>query len=204
MDLKQLLIISLRRPSELPDLLSSFDKVKLNTVVEGAVFIAATTALLNSSLDRLIFKSSENALLLFENKSLSFLFSPFSMFAFELIFIITVMVSILFFSNFSNQKVGIEELGKNVLFLFLVTFVFKFIQVLFLFISFDLYYIFRFFEVLWFIWALSSVVSTLYKFKSVLLTAFLGAITVSLTMGFLFMMFVSIIQFLLLGDLPNV
>ena len=126
------------------------------------------------------------------------------MFAFELIFIITVMASILFFSNFSNKKIGIEELGKNVLFLFLVTFVFKFMQVLFLFISFDLYYICRFFELVWFIWALSSVVSTLYKFKSVLLTAFLGAITVSLTMGFLFMIFVSIIQFLLLGDLPNV
>jgi hypothetical protein len=126
------------------------------------------------------------------------------MFAFELIFIITVMASILFFSNFSNKKIGIEELGKNVLFLFLVTFVFKFMQVLFLFISFDLYYIFRFFELVWFIWALSSVVSILYKFKSVLLTAFLGAITVSLTMGFLFMIFLSIIQFLLLGDLPNV
>jgi hypothetical protein len=67
-----------------------------------------------------------------------------------------------------------------------------------------MYYIFRFIEVVWFIWALSSVVSTLYTFKSVLLTAFLGTITVSLTMGFLFMIFVSIIQFLLVGDLPNV
>jgi hypothetical protein len=203
MDFKQLLIISLRRPAELPDTLSSF-KVKLNTLVEGALFIAATTSLLNSSLDRLIFKSSESASKLLENNSLSFIFNPFSMFAFELIFIITVMVCILFFSNFSNQKVGIEELGKNVLFLFLVTFVFKFIQVLFLFISFDLYYIFRFFEVLWFIWALSSVVAILYKFKSVLLTAFLGAVTVSLTMGFLFMIFVSLMQFLLVSDLPNV
>ena len=126
------------------------------------------------------------------------------MFAFELIFIITVMVSILIFSNFSNQRVSIEELGKNVLFLFLVAFIFKFIQVLFLFISFDLYYIFRFFEVLWFIWALSSVVSILYKFRSVLLVAFLGAITVSLTMGFLFMIFISLIQFLLIGNAPNV
>ena len=203
MDFKQLLIISLRRPAELPDTLSSF-KVKLNTVVEGALFIAATTSLLNSSLDRLIFKSSESASKLLENNSLSFIFNPFSMFAFELIFIITVMVCILFFSNFSSQKVGIEELGKNVLFLFLVTFVFKFIQVLFLFISFDLYYIFRFFEVLWFIWALSSVVAILYRFKSVLLTAFLGAITVSLTMGVLLMIFISLMQFLLVGDLPNV
>ena len=203
MDFKQLLIISLRRPAELPVLLRSF-KIKLNTVVEGALFIAATTSLLNSLLDRLIFKSSENASKLLENNSLSFIFNPFSMFAFELIFIVTVMVSILFFSNFSNQKVGVEELGKNVLFLFLVTFVFKFVQVLFLFISFDLYYIFRFFEVLWFIWALSSVVAILYKFKSVLLTAFLGAITVSLTMGFLFMIFVSLMQSILVGELPNV
>ena len=203
MDFKQLLIISLKRPAELPDVLGPI-KLKLSSVIEGAVFIAATTSLLNSLLERLIFKSSANASKLLENNSLSFIFNPFSMFAFELIFIITVMASISFFSNFSNKKVAIEEVGKNVLFLFLVTFVFKFMQVLFLLISFDLYYILRFFELLWFIWALSSVVSILYKFKSVLLTAFLGVITVSLTMGFLFMIFLSIIQFLLLGDLPNV
>ena len=161
MDLKQLLIISLRRPAELPDILSPV-KLKLNTVVEGAVFIAATTALLNSSLDRLIFRSSENASKLLENNSLSFIFDPLSMFVFELIFIVTVVASILFFGNFSSQKVGIEELGKTLLFLFLVAFIFKIAQVFFVFISIDLYYIFRFFEVLWFIWALSSVVSVLY------------------------------------------
>ena len=203
MDLKQLLIISLRRPAELPDILSPV-KLKLNTVVEGALFIAATTALLSSSLDRLIFRSSENASKLLQNNSLSFIFDPLGMFVFELIFIVTVVASILFFSNFSSQKVRIEELGKNVLFLFLVAFVFKFAQVFFVFISIDLYYIFRFFEVLWFIWALSSVVSALYGFRSVLLTAFLGAVTVSFTMAFLFMMFISIIQFLLVGNIPNV
>ena len=203
MDLKQLLIISLRRPAELPDILSPV-KLKLNTVVEGALFIAATTALLSSSLDRLIFRSSENASKLLENNSLSFIFDPLSMFVFELIFIVTVVASILFFGNFSSQKVRIEELGKNVLFLFLVAFIFKIAQVFFAFISIDLYYIFRFFEVLWFIWALSSVVSVLYQFKSILLTAFLGAITVSLSMGFIFMVFVSIIQFLLVGSITNV
>ena len=203
MDLRQLVIMSLRRPAELPDFLNPI-KLKLNSVVEGAVFIAATTSLLNSSLERLIFKSSEDASKLLENNAFSFIFDPFSMFVFELIFIVTVMGSILFFSNFSNQKVAIEEVGKNVLFLFLVAFVFKFIQVLSLLISFDLYYIFRLFELLWFIWALSSVVSILYKFSSVLLTAFLGTITVSLAMGFLFMIFVSLMQLLIGGDLPNV
>ena len=203
MEFKQLLLLSLRKPAYLPDLLGSL-KLKLTTIIEGAVFIAATTSLLNSFLDRLIFKSSENASKLLENNSLSFIFNPLSMFAFELIFIITVMLSILFFSNFSKQKVSIEELGKNVLVLFLVAFVFKFTQALFLFISLDLYYIFRFFEVLWFIWALSSVVVTLYQYKSVLLTAFLGSITVSLTMGILFMVFVSITQFFLVGNIPNV
>ena len=203
MEFKQLLLLSLRKPARLPDLLGSL-RLKLNTIIEGAVFIAATTSLLNSFLDRLIFKSSENASKLLENNSLSFIFYPLSMFAFELIFIITVMLSILFFSNFSKQKVSIEELGKNVLVLFLVAFVFKFIQAVLLFISVDLYYIFRFFEVLWFIWALSSVVVTLYQYKSVLLTAFLGAITVSLTMGVLFMIFVSIIQFFLVGNISNV
>ena len=203
MEFKQLLLSSLRKPADLPDLLSSL-KLKLNTIVEGAIFIAATTSLLNSSLDKLIFKSSENASKLLENNSLSFIFNPLSMFAFELIFIITIMLSILFFSNFSKRKVSIEELGKNVLFLFLAAFVFKFTQALFLFISLDLYYIFRFFEVIWFIWALSSVVVILYQFKSILLTAFLGAITVSLTMGFLLMIFVSIMQFFLVGNTPNV
>ena len=203
MDLKQLLIVSLRRPIELPDKLGPI-KLELNTVVEGALFIAATTSLLNSSLDRLIFKSSENASKLLENNSFSFIFDPLTMFAFELIFIITVMGSILFFSNFSSQKVSVEELGKNVLFLFLAAFIFKFIQVFFVFISIDLYYIFRFVEVLWFIWALSCVVVVLYKFKSVLLTAFLGAVTVSLTMGIMFMIFVSLLQSLLVGNTPNV
>ena len=183
MDLKQLLIISLRRPTELPNKLSQV-KLELNTLVEGALFIAATTSLLNSSLDRLIFKSYENASKLLENSSFSFIFDPLSMFAFELIFITTVIGAILFFSNFSNQNVSVEELGKNVLFLFLVAFIFKFTQVFFVFISIDLYYIFRFAEILWFIWALSSVVVILYKFKSILLTAFLGTITVSLSMGF--------------------
>ena len=203
MEFKQLLLLSLRKPAYLPDFLGLL-KLKLTTIIEGAIFIAATTSLLNSFLDRLIFKSSENASKLLENNSLSFIFYPLSMFAFELIFIITVMLSILFFSNFSKQKVSIEELGKNVLVLFLVAFVFKFIQALLLFISIDLYYIFRFFEVLWFIWALSSVVVTLYQYKSILLTAFLGVITVSLTMGFLFMIYVSIIQFFLVGNISNV
>ena len=136
MDLKQLLIISLRRPTELPHKLSQV-KLTLNTLVEGALFIAATTSLLNSSLDRLIFKSYENASKLLENSSFSFIFDPFSMFAFELIFITTVIGSILLFSNFSNQDVSLEELGKNVLFLFLAAFIFKFTQVFFVFISID-------------------------------------------------------------------
>ena len=168
------------------------------------LFYCSTTSLLNASLEKLIFRSSENASKLLENSSLSFIFNPLSMFAFELIFIIAVMGSILFFSNFSDQKVSIEELGKNVLCLFLVTFVFKLAQVLSLVLSFDLYYILRFFELLWFIWALSYVVSILYKFKSVLLTAFLGAITVSITMGSLFMIFVSLMQYFLIGNESNV
>ena len=203
MDLKHTLKIALRRPADLPDALSPI-KLKLSSVIECAVFIAAITSLLNSLLERLFFKSSENASKLLENNSLSVIFNPLSMFAFELIFIIAVMGSILFFSNFSNQKVSVEELGKNVLCLFLVTFVFKFAQVLSLVFSFDLYYLLRFFELLWFIWALSYVVSILYEFKSVLLTAFLGAVTISLTMGSLFMIFVSILQYFLIGNQSNV
>ena len=69
MELKELLIISLKRPAELPDILSPV-KLKLNSIVEGTLFIAATTSLLNSCLDRLFFKSSENASKLLENNSL--------------------------------------------------------------------------------------------------------------------------------------
>ena len=203
MDFKQLLIISLRRPTELPHKLSQV-KVELNFLVEGALFIAVTTSLLNSSLDRLIFKSYENASKLFENSAFSFIFDPFSMFASELIFITTVIGSILFFSNFSNQNVSLEELGKNVLFLFLVAFIFKFTQAFFVFISIDLYYVFRFAEILWFIWALSSVVVMLYRFNSILLTAFLGTITVSLSMALFFIIFISIMQSILVGNTPNV
>ena len=203
MDLKQILLVSLKKPANLPEILSPL-KLKFYTLIEGAFFIAATTSLLNSCLDKFIFRSSENASKLLENNSLSFIFNPLSMFAFELIFIIAVIGSILFFSNFSNQKVSLEELGKNVLCLFLVTFVFKFAQVLFLVLSFDLYYILRFFELLWFIWALSYVVAILYQFRSVLLTAFFGAITVSLTMGSLFMIFVSLMQYFLIGNESNV
>ena len=60
MELKQLLLSSLRKPADIPNLLSSL-RLKLNTIIEGALFIAATTSLFNSLLDRLIFKSSENA-----------------------------------------------------------------------------------------------------------------------------------------------
>ena len=203
MDFKKLLIISLRKPTEIPDKLSSL-KLKLNTVVEGAIFIAASTSLLNSLLDRLIFRSSENASELLQDNSFSFIFNPLSMFAFELMFIFTVMFAIFFYGSFSKQKVSVEELGKNVLFLFLVTFVFKFTQFSFIFISLDLYYILRFFEVLWFIWALSSVVSKLYNYRSVLLSAFIGTITISLIMGFIFMTFISLLQFLLVGNVTDV
>lgn len=202
MDLNQLFIICLKRPTELPLKLSPI-KLKLNTIVEAAIFIAAITSLLNSSVDRLVFKSVENASELLQNNALSVLFNPLSMFAFELIFILTIMISILIFSNFSSKNISIEELGKNVVFLCFVAFVLKFIQAAFVFVSYDLYYILRFLEMLWFVWALSSVVAILYGFKSVLLTAFFGVITISLVMGFLFMALISFLQFFA-GDAPNV
>ena len=203
MNFTKLLLISLRTPAELPGNLSPL-KLEFKNIVEGALFIAAITALLNAILDKLVFRSAENASELLQNSSLVFIFNPLSMFTFELIFISTLILSILLCSNLSNNKVSVEELGKNVLFICLAAFVFKLGQVIFAFISFDLYYIFRFIEVLWFIWALSSVVAALYNYRSVLLTAFLGVIIVSLTMGFLFMIFISIVQLLLISDVTNV
>ena len=68
MDLKHKLNIALRRPADLPDALSPI-KLKLSSVLEGAVFIAAITSLLNSLLEKLFFKSAENASKLLENNT---------------------------------------------------------------------------------------------------------------------------------------
>ena len=51
MNFKQILLVSLKKPANLPETLSPL-KLKLHTIVEGAFFVAATTSLLNSSLDK--------------------------------------------------------------------------------------------------------------------------------------------------------
>ena len=202
MDLNKLFIISLRRPSDLPLELRELN-LKLNSVIEGAIFIAVLSALFDALIKLIIISDNDVS----ETVNISgFLLTitPLSMFAFQLIILFSIMLSILFFGNFSNQKVSIEELGKNVLFVCLVSFVLNLMIAIFLLISNLLFFYMNILKSIWFVWALSSVVAILYNYKSIMMTALLGAVTTSLIvyiMGFLFM---TLMQFLSGGNTPNV
>ena len=201
MNFKKLFIISLKRPSDLPIELRDVN-LNLNSVVEGAIFIAALSALFDAFIKLLIIPDGNVS----ETINISgylFIINPISIFAYQLIIIVAIILSSLFFGNFSNQKVSIEELGKNVLFICLVSFVLNLALATFLLIS-NLFFYMNILKSIWFVWALSSVVAVLYKYNSILMTALLGAVTTSLIGVFLFMIFVSLMQFLSNGNTPNV
>ena len=202
MNFKKLFIISLKRPSDLPIELREVN-LKLNSIVEGAIFIAALSALFDAFIKLLIIPDGNVS----ETINISgylFIINPISIFAYQLIIIVAIILSSLFFGNFSNQKVSIEELGKNVLFICLVSFVLNLALATFLLISNLLFFYMNILKSIWFVWALSSVVAVLYKYSSLLMTALLGAVTTSLIGVFLFMIFVSLMQFLSDGNTPNV
>ena len=202
MDLKKLFMICLSQPSKLPIEMEGL-KIELKTVIEGAMFIAISSALFDA-LIKLFFIPSAEISETIKISGFLLTINPLSMFVIQFIIIIGIVLTILFFGNFSDQKVSLEELGKNVLIICLVSLILNFILASFLLVSNLLFFYMNLLKSIWFVWALSSVVVTLYQYKSVLLTAFLGAITVSLTMGFFFMIFVSIIQFFLVGNISNV
>ena len=126
------------------------------------------------------------------------------MFVIQFIIIIGIMLTILFFGNFSDQKVSLEDVGKNVLIICLLSLILNFILASFLLVSNLLFFYINLLKSIRFVWALSSVVAILYKYKSVILTALLGTVTAFFIMGFLFMLFVSLAQLISGGSTSNV
>ena len=202
MDINNLFMIGLRRPFDLPVVLSGF-KLKLSTLIEGAVFIAIISALLDA-LMKLLIIPDVNVSETIRVSGFLLTINPISMVAFQLIIITAITLSILLFSNFSSQKISIEELGKNVLFLFLVSFVLNLFMVIFILVSYRVFFYLNLLKFVWFVWALSSVVATLYNYRSVVLTALMGVVTTFFMMGFLLMTFVLLLQFLLVGEVSDV
>ena len=202
MDLKKLFMICLSQPSKLPIEMEGL-KIELKTVIEGAIFIAISSALFDA-LIKLFFIPGTEISETIKISGFLLTINPLSMFVIQFIIIIGIMLTILFFGNFSDQKVSLEELGKNVLIICLVSLILNFILASFLLVSNLLFFYMNLLKSIWFVWALSSVVAILYKYKSVILTALLGTVTAFFIMGFLFMLFVSLAQLISGGNPSNV
>ena len=202
MDLKKLFMICLSHPSKLPIEMEGL-KIELKTVIEGAIFIAISSALFDA-LIKLFFIPGTEISETIKISGFLLTINPLSMFVIQFIIIIGIMLTILFFGNFSDQKVSLEELGKNVLIICLVSLILNFILASFLLVSNLLFFYMNLLKSIWFVWALSSVVAILYKYKSVILTALLGTVTAFFIMGFLFMLFVSLAQLISGGNTSNV
>ena len=201
MDLKKLFMICLSQPSKPIEMQGL--KIELKTVIEGAIFIAISSALFDS-LIKLFFIPGTEISETIKISGFLLTINPLSMFVIQFIIIIGIMLTILFFGNFSDQKVSVEELGKNVLIICLVSFILNFILASFLLVSNLLFFYMNLLKSIWFVWALSSVVAILYKYKSVILTALLGTVTSFFIMGLLFMLFVSLAQLISGGNTSNV
>ena len=195
-------MICLSQPSKLPIEMQGL-KIELKTVIEGAIFIAISSALFDA-LIKLFFIPSAEISETIKISGFLLTINPLSMFVIQFIIIIGIMLTILFFGNFSDQKVSLEELGKNVLIICLVSLILNFILASFLLVSNLLFFYMNLLKSIWFVWALSSVVAILYKYKSVILTALLGTVTAFFIMGFLFMLFVSLAQLISGGNTSNV
>jgi hypothetical protein len=115
-----------------------------------------------------------------------------------------MILSITFFGSFSKIDVDIETIGKLVIWLCFVSMVFKVLQLFIIIFSSNLYMIFRVLEMIWFVWALSSIVCELYKYKSVILTAIIGILVISFIMVCVFTIILSVIQFSLTSGPINV
>ena len=133
MDLKKLFMICLSQPSKLPIEMKGL-KIELKTVIEGAIFIAISSALFDA-LIKLFFIPGTEISETIKISGFLLTINPLSMFVIQFIIIIGIMLTILFFGNFSDQKVSIEELGKNVLIICLVSFILNFFLASFLLVS---------------------------------------------------------------------
>ena len=170
MDLKKLFMICLSQPSKLPIEMQGL-KIELKTVIEGAIFIAISSALFDA-LIKLFFIPGTEISETIKISGFLLTINPLSMFVIQFIIIIGIMLN--------------------------------FILASFLLVSNLLFFYMNLLKSIWFVWALSSVVAILYKYKSVILTALLGTVTAFFIMGFLFMLFVSLAQLISGGNTSNV
>lgn len=181
MDIYKLYLETLLKPMTICDKIRCFG-LSRRKIIEGAVFVACMSALLSSAMEKFVFGSTEKVNEIFSNNSGTFLFSPFATFFFELLFIFVLIITILNFGNLSRNKRDIEEVGKLVVWICFVALGFKIVQLLAAASSSNFYLIFRVVEMIWFVWALSSVVCVIYGFRSVIMTAITGLIVVSFVM----------------------
>ena len=193
MDIYKLYIDTLLRPATICDKIRSFRLTRKN-IVEGAIFVACLGALVSSAMEKFIFNSKEKVNEIFTNNSLTFLFNPFATFFFEVLFIFVLIFTIFSFGRISSNKSDIEEVGKIVVWICFVSLGFKLVQLVIVVSDSDLYLIFRVLEMIWFVWALSSVVCVIYGFRSILITAITGLIVVSFVMVVFLIMILAMFQ----------
>ena len=181
MDIYKLYFDTLFRPASICDEIRSFSLSRQN-ILEGTVFVACLSALLSSVMEKFVFGSTEKVNEIFSNNSGIFLFNPFAAFLLELLFIFVLIVTIFNFGNLSRNKRDIEEVGKLVAWVCFVALSFKLAQLVVAASSTNFYLIFRVLEMIWFVWALSSVVCVIYGYRSIIMTAVTGLIVVSFVM----------------------
>ncbi len=203
MDFYKLYFDTLIKPASVADIIRSL-KVSKRNIVEASAFVASLGALISVAMEKFIFGSSEKVNEIFSNNSVTFLFNPLATFFFELLFIFVLILTIYSFGNISKNKIDIEEIGKLVVWICFVAIGFKLIQFLVAASVSNFYLIFRVLEMIWFVWALSSVVSVIYGFRSVIVTAVTGLIVVSFAMIVFLIVILTVVQSFISSGSMNV
>ena len=193
MDIYKLYFETLLQPGSICDKIRSFSLSRKN-ILEGTIFVACLSAILSSVMEKFVFGSTEKVNEIFSNNSGTFLFNPFATFFFELLFIFVLVFTIFNFGNIFKNKLDIEEVGKLVVWICFVALGFKIVQLVVAASSSNFYVIFRVIEMIWFVWALSSVVCVIYGFRSILITAITGLIVVSFVMVVFLIMILAMFQ----------
>ena len=203
MDIQKLYFDTLLRPASICGKIRALNLCRKN-IVEAAVFVACVSTVLGAVMEKFIFGTKEQVSEVFANNSITFLFNPFSTFFFELLFIFVLIITILSFGSISKNKLDVEEVGKLVVWVCFVALSFKIVQLIVAAGSSNFYLIFRVLEMIWFVWALSSVVCVIYEFKSVILTAVTGLIVISFVMMVFLIVILSMVQSFIINGSMNV
>ena len=203
MDIQKLYFDTLLRPASICGKIRDLNLSRIN-IVEAAVFVACVGTVVGAVMEKFIFGSKEQVSEVFSNNSITFLFNPFATFFFELLFIFVLIITILSFRNISKNKIDVEEVGKLVVWVCFVALSFKVVQLIVAAGSSNFYLIFRVLEMIWFVWALSSVVCVIYGFKSVIITAVTGLIAVSFVMVVFLIAILAMIQSFINNGTMNV